>query len=254
MGVAGESAMSIAARMGAYDIITTEDVYIPENEPVAFGVTSTGGDIAPCSIIYGGWNPCTIGGIHGTIKLDVEWYATPRKLNAVIFSRDEYGERAFIPKGTRFIPSAQTTSADWNVIFVGTNGGWSEDNLTGVEHVANGDEAKLVTLVENMVNNTPDTEKCIIIGITASDDKFVKVNNMLAEKFGNRFIDAKTYFCSEQAFTDAGIEQTAEDTTAMEQMKVPPSFLVDGLHFNDAGYALIADLVYDKLIELGFRK
>lgn len=246
--------MSIAARMGAYDIVTTEDVYIPENEPVEFKVTSTGGDIAPCSKIYGGWNPCTIGGIHGTIKLDVEWDATPRILNSVIFTRDEYGESVFLPKGTKFIPSSQTTSADWNVIFVGTNGGWSADNLTASEHVANGDEDKLVTLVEDMVNNTPYKEKCIIIGITASDNKFEKVNNMLAEKFGNRFIDAKAYFCSEQAFVDAGIEKTAADITAIRNMKVPPSFLVDGLHFNDTGYELIANLVYDKLIELGFEK
>lgn len=254
MGVAGESAMSIAARMGAYDIVTTEDIYIPENEPVAFKVTSTGGDIAPCSILYGGWNPCTIGGIHGTIKLDVEWNATPRKLNAVIFSRDEYGERVFIPKGTKFIPSAQTTSADWNVLFVGTNGGWSEDNMTGANHVANGDEDKLVTLVENMVNNTPYEEKCIVIGITAGANTFDKANEMLAERFGDRFLDLKAYFLSEQAFADAGIEPTEADIKSIGESRVPPSFLDDTLHFNDAGYKLIANLVYDKLIELGFEK
>ena len=140
----------------------------------------------------------------------------------------------FIPKGTKFIPSAQTTSADWNVIFVGTNGGWSEDNMTGANHVANGDEDKLVTLVENMVNNTPYEEKCIVLGITAGADTFSEANAMLAERFGDRFIDLKAYFLSD-ALADAGIEPTEADIKAISENRVPPSFLDDTLHFNDAG-------------------
>ena len=244
--------MSIAARMGAYDIVTAEDIIIPSRNPVAFGITSTGGAITPCNTRLGGWNPCTLGGISGRITADVDWEASPRKLNFVTFTRDEAGERTVIPKGTRLITASQKASSDWNVIFAGTNGGWSEDNLTASDHLYNGDEATLVKLIEDMVNHTPYQEKCVVIGITAGADRWVTANRMLSEKFGDRFIDAKSYFSSEQSLADAGIIPTDEDIKAISEKKVPPSLLDDTLHFNDAGYKLLAKLVYDKLIELGF--
>ena len=252
MGVPSETAMSIAARMGAYDIVASEDVIIPSRKPVSFGITSTNGDITPCNTRLGGWNPCTLGGISGRISADVDWESSPRKLNFVTFTRDEEGEKTIIPKGTRLMTASQKTSADWNVIFVGTNGGWSKDNLTSSEHLNNGDEAKFVSLIEDMVNHAPYQEKCVIIGITAGADRWTTANSMLAEKFGDRFIDAKPYFSSEQSLADAGITPTSEDIKAIAEKKVPPSLLDDTLHFNDAGYKLMAKLVYNKLIELGF--
>lgn len=254
MGVYSETAMTIAARMGAYDIVTSEEVVIPKDKAVSFGVTSTGGAVAPCGVNFGGWNDCTIGGISGKITADIYGDTPPKMLNSITFTRSEAGEKTVIPKGTRLISDAQKTSAEWNVIFVGTNGGWSADNLSAAEHAANGDEAKLVSLVEKMVNRAPYKEKCIIIGLTAGSDVFDKANTALKEKFGNRFIDAKEYFTSKQALADAGITLTEADLQMIADKKVPPSLLAadDELHFNDKGYELMAQLVYNKLIELGF--
>lgn len=262
MGVGGESAMTIAARMGAYKIYPTEDVIIPKSGSVTFKITSSNGDIALLSKKYGGWNPCTLGGIDGKITdYKVSGTTNPKDLISITFTRDEDGEETYITTETELIVEAQREKADWNIIFVGTNGGWDNDNKTYSEYVNSGSKGEeLANLINDMIDNTHFREKCIVIGLAVGNnaEKYENVNATLKKEFGNNFIDIKAYFTDEEKLTNANVVLTEQDIQDIEDGYIPRSLkknnVLTDLHFNEKGYELLAKLVQEKLNELGFNK
>lgn len=254
--------MTIAARMGAYKIYPTEDVIIPKSGSVTFKITSSNGDIALLSKKYGGWNPCTLGGIDGKITdYKVSGTTNPKDLISITFTRDEDGEETYITTETELIVEAQREKADWNIIFVGTNGGWDSDNKTYSEYVNSGSKGEeLANLINDMIDNTHFREKCIVIGLAVGNnaEKYENVNATLKKEFGNNFIDIKAYFTDEEKLTNANVVLTEQDIQDIEDGYIPRSLkknnVLTDLHFNEKGYELLAKLVQEKLNELGFNK
>lgn len=254
MGVGGETAYTIAARQGALDIVTTETFIIP-----ASGTSGTflfeaedGGVVLPKGQTAGGWHPCTIVGVEGKLSVGIRAVTGPDELDWAKFTRTTPGEAVVVPAGTKVIPSAHNMDADINIFFTGTNGAWNKDNL---EKDDNSDEMcqDLVDLIELQIAKTGKS-KYIVIGLTwgytsANDN----INNHLREAFGDNFLDVKAYLASEQALTDAGITPTEEDLARIAGGHIPTSLIFsDGVHFTSAGYTLIAQQVYEKMIELGY--
>ncbi len=75
------------------------------------------------------------------------------------------------------------------------------------------------------------------------------LNARLAAFAGRRFIDQRRYLIS-YGLADAGITPTGQDTTDIAADVVPSSLRADGLHLNSSGYAVVAQLVLRRLLEL----
>lgn len=77
------------------------------------------------------------------------------------------------------------------------------------------------------------------------------INAALAEEWGDNFLDIRSYFLTE-GLEAAGITPTEEDLANIERGEIPASLLSDGLHGNDHFYRLLAEQVYQKIIDLGY--
>ena len=254
MGVAGETTNTIAARQGVYDILISKDFTIPaasEEVEIKFH-SSNGGVVTPRIADAGGWTPCTINGITGTMRIVVDTTVTPRVLKHAYFTRSVPGLKTEVKAGTKFIPYAQTVMADINVVFTGTNGGWTAQNTA-----SKNDESAVrdfAQLVRTQAEYSKSGDKYVVIGLTSGDANSWKlVNEILADEFGENFLDIKGYMLTEQAAEDAGITLTDEDLSLIAQGHIPQSYLTsDKVHFNDTGYELIAKALYNKMMDLGY--
>lgn len=254
LGVGGETATTIASRQGTYDIRLTQDVTIPESGTVEikFAAYEDGiyaGVVTPRNEGYGAWNPCVINGVEGNLTINVNSSVWPRILNWAKFTRTTPGEAVACSVGEKVIPQAQTIKADINVFFTGTNNAWTPENKNGGE-----DPALLAELVRKQVEYANNNGKCVVIGLTSGNaDKWVNENAALKNEFGDNFLDLKAYLVSEQALADAGITPTDTDLADIAKGHVPTSLVVsDGTHFNAKGYALIAQQLKNKMVELGY--
>ena len=270
LGVGGETALTIAARQGVVDITAADEFTIPKSGSVDIPLYSIDATIKkdnetstkklyyfsdpngkayiiPRSDVAGRWNPVTIAGVEGTLAVEVSYDYWPRLLTKATFTRKAAGDAVKVEKNTKFITSASQINkiADVNMFFTGTNGGWNYKNT-------NDDPQDLIKLIDSQIDSTKNKDKYIVIGLTNGDANAHKdLNKKLKEKYKEHFIDAKAYFTSEEALSDAGVTSPkyATDGTA-----IPTDFLcgTDTVHFNDLGYRLLANLVYEKLSELGY--
>lgn len=266
MGVAGETSMTIAARQGAVDMVVPQDFIIPASGSVALPLASTtiegntyyyiptaeDGKVAPMDVNYGGWTPTTINGVEGRLSISItDGDLRPRLLTSATFTRTKSGSEVYVPAGTKIHCAAHNVTGDVNIFFTGTNGGWNTNNTRATDSAL---EAKdLVELIQKQITATGSPEKYVVIGLTNGNyDSWKNTNGTLAEAFGENFLDAKAYMTSEQALEDAGITPTQQDITDLANGMIPTSLRSDSTHFNDAGYALLAQQVYVKLQELGY--
>ena len=255
MGVCGETAMTIAARQGGTDLVLTEAVTIPESgeTEIKFAAKDTTGALAsvvPRDITCGGWNPVSINGIEGTLTVDVN---ADRTLNWAKFTRTGTGNRTTILPETKININAHEIAkdADINIIFIGTNGGWNAANT------ANNND--LIALIKQMIENTKNKNKFIVIGLTRNNtDDYTELNNLMKTEFGEHFLDAKSYLSSEQALKDMNLPITENDSEYIQAGNVAYSFMSspekDPVHMNTYGYKALAKCLNDKLNELGYLK
>lgn len=258
MGIGGETATTIAARQGALNIQISEPVTIPQSGSVEVKFkASNGGVVTPRVTSIAGWSPCSINGVQGTLSVQIDETVWPRVLASAAFTRETPGDSIEVAEGDELIPQGHSVRADINVIFSGTNGGWSPKNLTtDASHNDDEEIRSMVDLLKRQAQMSNNSDKYVIIGLTTQDDKFwEKYHAALQAEFGNQFFNLRKSLQSADLLRDYGLTPTADDITAIEETKTPPSILVsDGVHFNDTGYEIIGNLLYKKLQELGYIK
>lgn len=269
MGIGGETQTTIAARQGGLDMRLTEDITIPESGSVSFMFRAYDKDgtyagvVSPRNASLAGWNPATINGIEGTLKVDIDNTIWPRTIKSATFTRKTPGEAVVAKKGDIMTVAAKDINAvaDITVICVSSNGGWNSNNLTADDSQAE----DLIKLVDKMIANTKDPDKFLVIGLTTQDGNAWKnTHAALASYYGDKFLNIKNYITSEQALIDAGITPTATDKEWIAAGHVPPSLInnpaptmaggtgYDNVHLNTAGYKAMARDIYKRFIELGY--
>lgn len=253
MGVAGETAYTIAARQGAYDIVLANDVTIPAQGSVeVMFTTAEGGIIVPRSAEFGGWNPCTINGIEGQLKCEIDTNDWPRTVKKATFTRIGIGEASKAKAGDKIIPSANNVKADINVIFIGTNGGWDKNNEDVKPNDAQARE-NLIKIIKDMLANTPNPDSYVVVGLTWNSYDWTALNNDCRDAFGEKYLEIKSSLASERALEKVGITPSDADLNAISEGKIPKSLLLsDEVHFNSSGYRLIANMIYERLNELEY--
>lgn len=253
MGVAGETAYTVAARQGAYDIVLANDVTIPAQGSVEVTFTTAeGGIIVPRSAEFGGWNPCTINGIKGQLQCEIDTAVWPRTVKKAIFIRTGVGAESKANAGDKIIPLANHVKADINVIFVGTNGGWDKNNEDVMPNDARARES-LIKTIKDMIVKTPNPDSYVIVGLTLNSHDWTALNHDCEAEFGEKYLEIKSSLASKRALEMAGIAPTEDDLRAISEGKIPKSLLMsDEVHFNSSGYRLIAGMIYDTMDKLGY--
>ena len=103
--------------------------------------------------------------------------------------------------------------------------------------------------------------KAIIQHMTALNKRFIVISKpggtsaqdaddaLWFAEFGRRFIPIRQYMVK-YGLADAGITPTSQDLIDMANGTVPSSLRVDAVHWVAAGYTILGNLVFQRLIEL----
>ena len=141
-----------------------------------------------------------------------------------------------------FNKSVEYSKAHVQIYFSGTNG-----YATSVENY--------VEQIERMTDYF-ENKNFLIIGIVRytglSDNDREDVESALTKRFGSKFINWRRYLLT-SALEDAGITPTDADLNAIANGNNPPSLTSgDVIHYNNTGYTLLANLVYQRMVDLGY--
>lgn len=96
-------------------------------------------------------------------------------------------------------------------------------------------------------------DRYIIIGPTKGTKAEMEAfETLMTQTYGDRFINIREYM-STNGLASLELEITSEDRAAMNQGRIPPSFLkTDGIHLNDNGTRLLSYLTYERMSDLGY--
>ena len=122
-------------------------------------------------------------------------------------------------------------------------------------------------IIALMGANDKNIETSVLISrykaIEATTDRFIaiiphfrpKAAAEFEEAFGDKCVNLYEY-CTTEVFEDYGFEKTSDDEIDINAGRMPRSVLyknnVGDCHLNEKGYRALADLVYQKGVELGY--
>ena len=242
-GVSGDRGEDIASRQGALPNYVYPMTIPADTTPIDVELVFGNGDGSSMGFRgMNGVNEITIGGVKGELSYDGTLF---------YFTRSEAGEEVEITEFTQVVTEGMTnrTNKDIQVYFIGSNNHPRVNTLD-----------EIIEYQQKMIAYG-DTDEYIIIGFTAPTimPELIEMNEILADIYGDKFVDASAYFRSEQVFIDAGIEPTAQDLKDIQENQIPVSFRAfesngeqDDLHGNELFNELLAKLVYEKILELGY--
>lgn len=254
-GVGGESSVTIAARMGAYPYaLTFEDGEIPAGTtptPVRFERID-GSTPRPLLQGNGGGTQTAIlqpSGIRGTLSVTnptAPLYTEGQ--TQYFFTRSEAGTQVPINRTQYFLNEyAIGRQEDIYIIWIGQNG---PSDTRAIQDAR--------ALIESM--RTAHKKFLVIPRPTANETESL----LWFKEFGNRAVLATEYIItpiydtdgvtviSSYGLDDAGITPTAGDITDIENGIVPRSLRADFVHWTAAGYEILANLIHQRMIQLGW--
>ncbi|NKR24029.1 hypothetical protein GS479_01335 [Rhodococcus hoagii] len=242
-GVSGQGAADILTRVGLLrPQVAVSGGAIPASGPVA--VTSidpaTGWRInGTGSFAFTG----SINGVEGNLSHDTQ-------ANTWTFTRTTAGSAVPVAPGTEFIRKESLTTP-FNRLVIGT----------GRNNVTDGSLPAVRDLLRLGVGNIrTQVKKYLIWGVINGTDEprgharhtaITAYNTALAADHGERFYDVRRDFI-DRGLTLAGIAPTSQDTTNIGNDCPPPSLMADAIHPNAAGYKVLATLIAEKLLALGW--
>ena len=234
-GVENENTEMIAMREGGVRVNVKSTVIPADRQMIPLFLYAD--DDSPVFFLEygeGGVNPCSICGIEGRLeKLNGSFY----------FTRSTQGERVAVPEGTQFKTFAMNDCSkdDVLVIFAGTNDMPDSDSVYDI-----------IELMRAMLSES-GCDKYVVIGMTCAGKmkEIDTVNEILANEFGEHFIDIRTYLLN-YGLEDAGLNLTDGDKSDIQNGEIPRSLRRDYVHGNAQFYKLLAQQVYRKMQYLGY--
>lgn len=242
MGVGGENTNTILGRNGGIPFVLSSDLQIPAGKvSVRISFESQNGRaVAPLRQGKAGMESVTIDDCEGTISIEQESYKSEEF--EYYFTRNKPGTIQTAKAGTTIVTTGSQENRNYiPVIFIGQNRGYED-----IEDLIYQQRA-----IINHQSGNP-LERYIIVGLhTGTLADRAELETAMTAEYGERYINLREYM-STQGLTDAGLEATEEDMQMMENGMTPVSLLVDGVHFNAAGYELIGKLIYTRMDKLGY--
>ena len=239
-GIGGDNTVTIAGRTGGIPFRVNAFTIPEQTEPVEITFLPSDGQTLRIdnSLEYGGagLNDCTILGVKGRITL-----CKDNDISHYFFTRNETGAEITVPSGTQVTAAAASENKDAIfIIWMGENLGYSDnENLI--------DQYNAILSLQDK-----HAGEFIVIGLTSGTaSERADLENAMNTAFGEKYINLREILSTE-GLAMAGIPPTSEDETQTSLGCVPPSLLYDGIHFNSDGYRVIGQIVYERLLSLGY--
>lgn len=241
-GNGGEAALHIAGRQGGCPAYLKQDVTIPSSGRVA---VSLGSILKDWDYTNGGYflrlrnsgiNPCCIGGIIGNLSYNN---------GNILFTRATSGNAKTIKAGELVYPRYGTnTLNNIQIIWIGQNNYSSFSNLD-----------EYIEIVKNMINyyNNNKYIAVCLIQHNAGVSRVIEYENGFKKNFGIKSFCPREYlnnFGIEKAIEKGYItEATSQDLEDIANGLIPSSLRQDTIHFNSYGYWLVAERLYELIIQ-----
>ncbi|MBE6687047.1 MAG: hypothetical protein E7591_07425 [Ruminococcaceae bacterium] len=261
-GIGSETSDMIAMRQGAIPLYVDDMVIPTDCTPIAlFPMLEDSIEVSPfCLHGFEGVNDVEIAGVKGKITDENGGKGTRWNSN-IYFMRNEPGEEVRITERTQIITHPMSDAREDDILII-----WSGSNDL--------DGATDLSLVDDIIANQQamvdyaGTDEFIIVGFTANNYLGIPsfsectdlANEMLKEYWGEHYLDIKEYMATEQVLTDHGIEPTPLDLEFLAKGWIPESLLEKEksngergyIHFNQLGYDIMANMVAEKVVALGY--
>ena len=198
-------------------------------------IYTSGGYFASSTI-----TPITINGI----ELDVQNSTINGPV--VVKTKEEMRAEVEIKAGSTVVMNGYKLCQDAEIIIVnmGANGGYNTDINS---------EYSIVKQFECIAKKY----KCKLLYITPHTiNMYPSFREAMRKAYGVNYLDTRLYF-STKAIYDAltlGLVDavTDQDIVDMQAGNCPTTLLADGIHFNDIGRTLLANLIYKTLKTMGY--
>ncbi|MBQ9375564.1 MAG: hypothetical protein IJU04_04405, partial [Ruminococcus sp.] len=263
MSVPKESTKTILARAGLNKILVAKDVKLPAGLAAA-EITFVAADkskIFPLrfgTACDGGMTDVTIAGIRGTLSIERDTAQLDRP--KYYFTRKSEGKEVTIKKGEQIIGEKMDSFKDYiPIISMGEYGEWTN-------------AADLIKQQQMLINRAEDKDKFVIMGMVSvpieedtnltDEENEVRqrkanaaLDKVMAKKWGKHYINIREALCSKEVIEKAkkkGIKFDKIDLANIKKKIVPDAFRYDKENLNANAYDIIGDIVYDKLVELGY--
>jgi hypothetical protein len=251
-GVGGETSVTIGGRMGGRPMLVQFPGGQIPAEATAVAVTFTSdteltgpgiGATIPKPLLqqWNGFHPAVVAGVTGTFQV------VDRTVPTYTFTRSSPGTAVTVDRPVPLtVPSMVENRGSIHVMWWGHNDGNLVNGVLDYTDVIARQQAMIRTLAG-------DNPRYIVLG-PASRPGAERRPNMpqFLRAFGERFVNVAEYLISDAAFIDAGITPTAQDETDRANGWVPSSFRGDGIHLTDTGNRLVAQLVANKIRQMGW--
>ena len=232
-GVGGESTSDILARQGAEPIIV-EPVTIPDDTtPVEVSIAANTGQslniLKSTDNEYWNVNPCIISGVEGALS-----YGS----NKYYFTRTSAGSSVNVNRPVAVSTYAMRNLRDCPTVF------WTQNN--------NEYSADVILNAFDVFVKYIQTTKYILMSPTKGyGSAYAELETKMTQIYGRKYINLREYLL-EYGLSDLNITPTAQDLTDISQGVIPTSLKTDSVHFTTAAYGIVARLVYERGIELGY--
>ena len=247
-GASGEKSGIIAARQGAYRVTLKSDITFKADYGSVILDDSNGfiledGTTIEFSMDYAGYLndlSCKNIFINGK-EFQLRFMGDHMEL-----LRDDYSKKLTLKKGSEVIfESSQKQKGSYcEIFYVSANDkGHCEGDAEDVEY--------LIKRYKAMINRHGDNNYMVIIPHWVSG-----YTEALKKEFGDRAVDLSGEMCK-RVIENKEYPYTATDLAQAESGKIPDSLRnqsYDMLHLNSLGYEMMADVIYNTGVKLGFWK
>lgn len=240
-GVKDESSIDILGRQGSIPIVVSETVKIEDTNKTLTEVKIKSSLGIATNILCGkknpGVNPCTIGGVTGTLYGEAD-AKDPTKTNKFYFQREDNDNNETIQAGT----VVQTSGSDSkykdyiNIMWLERKG-WSTPN-------------ELMEQEEKFVNSI--NGKYIIIGLSDGDEESNKeIDKLMEQKFGDKYINPR------KILVEYAKQRVDQNTTEDNKKRISKGMIPNDLGDNNGllritGYKVIGENICNKIKTLGY--
>ena len=242
-GVSGETSNSIMSRANAIEFTVTNDITFKEGQCEAvlnrkLFSTMDGGEICYRYSVFGKDLPLTNVVIDGVpYKMRFEAGNDGEDSHKYILARSDASSVLTIQKGARvqYDYSKFFDKRYCTVLLMGAN-----DSNVGVDELI-ARYKKIAALSEKFIAIIPHYS-------TDHTEKFT-------EAFGNATVSVREY-CKEKVWVDFKLQKDETDEQYISEGILSPKFVYQGkkgdCHLSQLGYEILAKLVYEKGVELGY--
>lgn len=265
--VSGENTLTIMGRQGAYPMLLAHDVTIIKNSKKKFK-TLMGNNDSPAFLsaynsqpvmpfIQGSWkpgsssyvNPCIINGRKFIVSSESAFWPEDGvhkvAYNYYIEPLEEIEHTDTLKAGSivETLGMQKLRNKHANVFFMGGNGGFK-------------DVKELIAQYDRMIIYSQCSRYIVIsfhmpLGFINTNKRLVEMEDSLQNHFGKHYINLRKYMV-DKGMEETGLTPTQEDRDSMANGSIPPQLLRDGKHFKGVANRVIAKLVRQKMIELGY--